>query len=513
MRRGFAFWVGAVLAVLGAVGANRAGAQDPEPRYWPLREINFPVPVEKIQAMTPKPVKLRFHVAPDRGKFKLVAEKAINDLDVIDVEKAKRGFRYTSPVDGEYDFALQFVYADGDAQPRDGEITTQYRIVFDTRPPLVRIAPLGPSGVEWSVEDENLKPDAVSLEVRWQGTQAWKAVTPRAFNARDRYTWNGLPNDKVLEVRVIGRDKAGLEMASRVVTLPTTGNASGLGDVGTSPRTPGVGTGFGNPDEFPARPEVQHVGHRNLTVESKLTRVTRSGVKAAELWVNDGKTGWKLDKTQTVQILPTDADPLVKIPFVAAKDGLYGFVVIPINGAGGKQDAPKRDDPAQLLVYVDTEKPVIQIRGTKVSPGGAIGPRVEIDWQVTESNPLPDPITLEYAEEKTGPWKPIATNIRDTGRYVWEVEDKNIWRFYLRATARDKAGNRGEHVYEKEIVIDLDKPAAVIEKVQGTGGGGTSPPPNPIERLGTLPDKTPTPTTPTSPIVPSAIPDLGPAGK
>ena len=505
MRGGFGILVG-LLAAFAVAGSLRA--DDPEPRYWPLREINFPVPAEKIQAMTPKPVKLRFHVAPERGKFKLATEKAVSDLEVIDVEKRLKGFRYASPADGEYDFALQFVYADGDLQPRDTELTTQYRIVFDTRPPLVRIAPLGNSGVEWSVEDENLKSDAVSLEVRWQGTQAWKAVSPRAFGNRDRYTWNGLPSDKTLEVRVIGRDKAGLEMASRAVTLPTTGNPNGLG-LGDAPsRTPGVGTGFGNPTEFPTQPEMLHVGHRNLTVESKLTRVTRSGVKAAQLWVNDGKVGWKLDKTQTVQILPTDPDPMVKIPYVASKDGLYGFIVIPINGAGGKQEDPKANDSAQLLVYVDTEKPVVQIRGVKVSAGGAIGPRVEIDWQVTESNPLPDPVTLEYAEEKTGPWKPIATNIRDTGRHVWEVEDKNVWKFYIRAVAKDKAGNRGEHVYEKEIVIDLDKPAAVIEKVQGTGGGGASPPPiRQPEVPKTLPVGEPSNTT-GDPLVPE-LPPLG----
>ena len=38
-----------------------------------------------------------------------------------------------------------------------------------------------------------------------------------------------------------------------------------------------------------------------------------------------------------------------------------GFIVIPVNGAGGKQDDPRKDDPAQILVHVDTEKPTIQV--------------------------------------------------------------------------------------------------------------------------------------------------------
>jgi hypothetical protein len=466
MRRG----VGILAAVAAVVAAASARAQDPEPRYWPLREINFPVPVEKIQAMSPRPAKLRFWVARDRGRFKMEAEKTVADLDVIDAEKNRRGFIYTSPADGAYEFALQFEYADGDRNPRDSEITAQYRYVFDTRPPLVRLAAVGAAGVEWSVEDENLAPDGVQLEVRWQGTSKWTPVNRRALAARDRYTWNADEIKRVLEVRVVGRDRAGLEMASRVVTLPSAGSPTGLGDGGRIPADR-TGSGFGGPDDFTARPEVQYVNTTGLTVESKLTRLTRSGVKAAELWVNDGKTGWKKATTKPESIRGDAVDPVIKIPYKAEKDGLYGFIVIPVNGAGGKQDDPRPNDPAQILVHVDTEKPVVQVKNVKVSPGGAAGPRVEIEWQVTETNLMPDPIVLEYmpyADDKpTGTWKPIAVKVANTGRYVWEVEDKTFWKFQVRAAAVDRAGNRGEHVYEKEVGIDLEKPAATIEKVHG----------------------------------------------
>lgn len=516
MRGGFGVVLIAGIVGCLAVAPCVALAQEPEARYWPLREINFPVPVDKIQSMNPRPTKLRFFASQDRGAFKRVAEKAIGDLEVIDNERNRRGFRFVSPADGDYEFALQFVYADGDLQPRDSDLTGQYRIIFDTRPPLVRIAASGATGVEWSVEDENLKPDGVQLEVRYQGRQQWTTITPRTFNPRDRYTWAAIPQDKVLEVRVVGRDKAGLEMASRIITLPTRGNASGLGndDGGAPARNASRTTGL--TDDVPNRPEVQYVNTNNLTVESKLTRVTRSGVRSADLWVNDGRSGWKKDKSQVVNIQASDPDPVVKIPYVAQKDGLYGFIVIPVNGAGGKQDDPQPNDSAHILVYVDTEKPVVQVKGVRVSPGGTVGPRVEIEWMVTETNLMPDPIVIEYAEDKNSTnWKPIAAKIPNTGRYVWEVEDKNLWRFYVRVAAVDKASNRGEAVYDKEVIVDLEKPQAVIEKVQ-SGGGSVSPAPKPApspapstppatipEQLSEKPPATPAPKSPSAPTVPT----------
>lgn len=465
-------WLG-LLAVAVVTGgfAHRAAAQSADVRYWPLREINFPVPVDKIQDQNPRPTKLRFYAAANRGSFKLVTERGINDLEVIDADKNRRGFKFSSPADGEYDFALQFVYADGEASPRESELTAQYRVVFDTKPPVVRVTGAG-SGIDWVVDDENLGPDAVTLQVRWQGTREWTNRTPREFRPRDGYTWNRADLTQPLEVRVLARDRAGLEMASRIVTLPTSGTG---GSVTGNERPPSI-----TPDDY--RPSIDYVNTRNLTVESKLTRVTRSGVKAAHLWVKDDKTGWRKDKEVPVNITPNSPDTTIRIPYAATKDGLYGFIVIPVNGAGGKQDDPRSNDPAQILVQVDTEIPHVKIKKIHVAPGGAIGPKVEIEWEAVDPNLMPDPIVLEYAEERTAAeWKPIATKIANSGRYVWQVEDKNVWKFYVRVKAIDKASNQGEHVYEKEVIIDLDTPQAVIEGVRGGPRNRPQPTPTPSQ--------------------------------
>jgi hypothetical protein len=443
-----------------AIAQNNAA----DPIYWSYKEINFPVPLDKINAMNPRPSRLRFCVAPDKGNWRTIAEKALNDLELLDPDRNRRGFRYTCPMDGEYDFALQYIFADGTADPRDGDLRPQYRVVFDTRPPVVRVAPLGTMGLSWSVEDDYLRADGVTLEARWAGDDKWSAITTRPLRAKDSFTFRDISRTRPIDVRIIGKDRGGLETVSRILALPSAVPGAGLQD--------NVDTGFGNPpynEPGTGAPSIDYVNSQSLTVESRLSRVTRSGVKNSQLWVNDGKTGWKLATTDPQNITAADKDPLIKMKYQAPKDGRYGFIVIPINGAGGKQDDPRPDDPAQFLIEVDTEKPFVKIKNHRVAPGGVNGPRVEIEWEATDKNLWREPIVLEYSEDRTASkWKEIhAGKLANTGRYVWEVEDKNLWKFYLRIAALDMASNRGEHVYEKEVIIDLETPKAIIEKVQG----------------------------------------------
>lgn len=494
----------ALVVALPRVAPAQAG--NPEVRYWPLRDINFPVPVEQIQAMNPRPAKLRFWVAPNRGKFRQVAERPLNDLDIIDKAKNRRGFRYESPADGEYDFALQFVYSDGDANPRDDAMAAQYRVVFDTRPPLVRAATAGPTTIEWDAQDDNLKPDGVEVQARWLGDRSWFTVRTRAFAARDSYTWQSL--NRQLEVRIVARDRAGHEGSSQPLAIPTTRAGSGLG--GGAPITrPAAGgsSGFGQPEEVPSRAQIDYANTPNLTIETKLTRVTRSGVKEADLWVRDEKSNWRLATKQPVNITPDTTEPTIRIPYQAKKDGQYGFIVVPVNGAGGKQPDPRPGDPAQMLVYVDTEPPVVKVSSVRVTPGGVRGPRVEIEWSVVETNLLPSPIVIEYAANRNAPdkdWKPVTDQpLPNTGRYIWEVEDKALWRFYVRVRAMDKAANSGYGIYDKQVLIDLETPQAVIEKVQG---GAPS-----VKHESDRMQITPAPVTPPASTPPPAKPKTEPA--
>ncbi len=183
---------------------------------------------------------------------------------------------------------------------------------------------------------------------------------------------------------------------------------------------------------------------------------------------------WKIGPVQQVDIPYNTPDPKVDIPYVANADGLYGFIVIPLNGADRKADDPRRNDPAQFLVEVDTKKPDVKIHNVKVSPGGATGAKVEIEYTATDKNLWDRPIILEYADSPQGAeWKPITPDReRNDGRYTWTTLPEGKWKFYVRVRAVDKAGNTGENVYDKPVIVDLDKPEATIEKVAHPGSGG-----------------------------------------
>jgi hypothetical protein len=501
----------AILAIVGlmatpGISLAQESSPGPETKYWPLQKISFPVDVERLSSLNPKPQKLRFFAAAPGGKFDLVSERRVDELeDIVDQNSrtARRGFNYTCRADGTEEFALQYVFANNEVSPLTAKLAPQYRIVFDTRPPSVRLAAVAATSVDWVVEDENLVADSVRLEVRYPEQSKWTPVGVRAFGTRDRYTWSNIPAGKILEVRVTARDKAGHEGVSQVVQLPATNNGTRIPRAGDPPSTDPyalrpAGTGFGNPDDFQARPQIEYVNTNKLTVRSKFTRVTRSGIDAAILWVNDGKSAWKEEQKKTgLGITAVSKDPQVEIPYNAAKDGLYGFIVLPVNGAGGKPDDPREGDPAQWLVEVDTLAPQVEVRTVRVAPGGLTGPRVEIEWTATDKNLMPEPITIEYQEVDAKPqeWKPIAVKIPNTGRYIWEVEDKNLWKFKVRITAVDKASNSSRSEYKDLVLVDLDKPAAVIEKVQGTGGPVQRQfrPEDPNQPMGLVTPKLPTP--------------------
>ncbi len=222
--------LGLVVGLILAAGAPAYGQDGRGATYWPRKRIDFPVPVKIINEMNPRPEKLRLYAAEAGGRFVMVAEKTPETLDQFEDLRGNklRGFTYTARDDGEVTFATQRVYRDGKESPRTEDLAAESRVVFDTRPPSVQIAAVGTLGVEWDVRDENLDPDGVSLQARYKDTKSdWKAWKDR-LNAQDKYTISKIQAGYKLEVRIVAKDRAGNEMASRPIVLPADGVGGGL---------------------------------------------------------------------------------------------------------------------------------------------------------------------------------------------------------------------------------------------------------------------------------------------
>ncbi|WP_439632223.1 hypothetical protein [Gemmata sp.] len=491
MRREHALVVAGCLAACAALAPPaRPQDGDLQPYFWPHRTVGIPVDADRIAKLPNKPSSLQLYYSVNRSAFQKGPKLPPDGMQQLD--GGKKGFLFAAERDGDYEFTVQFVYPDGSTSPRSDELTPQQRIVIDATPPAVRLQPSN-NGVEWRTTDDNLDPAGVTLQCKWPTSQEWTTVTERAFRASDTYAWK-LPPGKVLEVRVQARDRAGNEGVSPVVKIPPDA-ATGVG----FPKGPVADWPQGNPN-LPA-PRIDYVNTLKFDVDYAIQRMGRSGVQAAHLFVLKSQGNWELVKRFPVRLMPGDKDPQAQslsLPYEAKEEGTYGFYVLPESGAGKKGDDPRREDPPMLYVVVDTTMPYVQITGVQAKKGGARGPIVEITWKAADPNLMPQPISLEWSlDAKAAKWNEIKYRLdnnltRDTGRYAWEVPDENLWKFYVRIRAVDKASNTGEHVWglrdpdgknaPAEVIVDLDTPSGTINKARGgntpspPGGGSPKPP-------------------------------------
>ena len=448
-----------------------------QPYYWPHRTVGIPVDVDKISKLEQKPSELQLYYWVG-GTLQKGAKLPLNNMQQLD--GGKRGFLFTAERDGDFEFTVQFIYPDNSTSPRTDDLSPQQRIVIDATPPATRLAPSA-NGVSWQITDDNLDPRSVQLQCKWPTQQEWTNVTERDFRPIDQFAWKLQPG-KVLDVRVKSADRAGNEGVSQIVRIPPdTATAVGL------PK----GAGEWPVGNLP-QARIDYVNTLKFDVDYTIQKMGRSGVQAAHLFVLKSQGNWEKVKKFDVQLRPADKDTSLSLPYEAKDEGTYGFYVIPESGAGKKSDDPRKEDPPMVYVVVDTTPPYVRINGVSVKPGGTRGPLVEITWEAADPNLMPQPISLEWSLDKSATrWNEVKYRLtnnltKTTGRYVWEVPDENLWKFYLRIRAVDMATNTGEHIWSKkdadgkdkpaEVIVDLENPSAIINKVRG---GNTPPGGNP----------------------------------
>jgi hypothetical protein len=498
-----AMWLLASLAL-----AYEVRAQVPDdglqPYYWPNRTIGIPVDVDRLSKLPNRPSELQLFYSLNHGPFQKGTKLSLTNMQLLD--GGKRGFLFNSERDGDFEFTVQFLFSDGSSSPRTEELTPQQRIVVDTTPPVIRITAFN-NGVEWNVSDDNLNPRGITLKCKWPSDRDWMVVNDRALRPVDRYTWPLQPG-KILEVRLEAEDRAGHKSISQTVRVPQD-TASSVGF--PRPNSSAGTTWVGPAPNLPA-PRIEFVNTLKFDVDYTIQRMGRSGIQAAHLFVLRNQGNWELVKRYPVKVMPGDKDQTLSLPYEAKEEGSYGFYVIPESGAGKRAEDPKKDDPPLVWVVVDTKEPYVKITGVEVKPGGNRGPLVEITWEAADPNLMPQPVSLEWSSDKNATkWNEIKYRLDNipggtTGRYTWEVPDENLWKFWVRARAVDKASNTGEYLWPTEVIVDLEKPSAGIVKVRG--GNNLSPSPgNSPSRNPSGSDVSPAvPVVPTAPTTPDKLP-------
>jgi hypothetical protein len=185
------------------------------------------------------------------------------------------------------------------------------------------------------------------------------------------------------------------------------------------------------PHAPPAPPKL--VGSRTFALEYDLDDAGRAGVTKVELWGSrDGGKTWNR--------YAQDNDNRSPLTITVDEEGLYGFRIVVQTAGSVVADAPRPGDAPELWVQVDLRRPSVEL--TAIERGqGNLSDHLILHWRATDNNLENRPIGLFYSSRPTGPWSAIATNLENTGEYAWRVERYVPARFYLRAEARDTAGN------------------------------------------------------------------------
>jgi hypothetical protein len=215
---------------------------------------------------------------------------------------------------------------------------------------------------------------------------------------------------------------------------------------------------------------VKIVKADKVRLDFTVGKVGPSGLGNADVYVTrDRGNTWSKMPGEVPVILPPNADLRGEVSgsvgvLLPAEGIVYGFIVAVKSKAGLAPPPPKQGDPPQALVELDTTAPQGQLFKPQLDP---VQPNtLVLAWEAKDRNLGGRPITLEWAEQKEGPWNIIGEqSLPNNGQYPWRLPDRLPPRVYLRLTMRDLAGNESRAQTDKPELIDLSVPQTRITGV------------------------------------------------
>ncbi len=233
------------------------------------------------------------------------------------------------------------------------------------------------------------------------------------------------------------------------------------------------------PSETPqgALPPVRLVNRRDVKLEFEVGKIGPSGLSgAADVYVtvNEGAT-WSRLPNEVPVALPPLADAhlsatvhgsvTVQLPAEAA---IYGFIVATKSKAGRARPAPKPGEAPQVRLELDATPPRAQLIRPMPDPNQR--DTLLLSWTAVDRNLPSNPVNLEWAEQKDGPWNTIGGGplpnsggpSPNIGQFPWRLPERIPANVYLRLTVRDSAGNVAVAQTDKPELIDLSVPETNI---------------------------------------------------
>lgn len=211
-------------------------------------------------------------------------------------------------------------------------------------------------------------------------------------------------------------------------------------------------------------PQEEHgyriVRTRNFNIDYRIDDIGPSGLGSVEMYVtqNNGEKWFRYG---------VDGDRRSPFGAEVPGDGIYGFSIRAVSGAGLTEEPPRPGDRPDIVVVVDSSPPVVRLFPLQQGVGPNTN-KILITWQASDQKLADKPVALFYSGNPNGPWEPISDWQANSGQYVWAVGQGVPARLYVRLTARDAAGNLRQVDTPQPVLVDLAKPTARIVDIDST---------------------------------------------
>jgi hypothetical protein len=198
-------------------------------------------------------------------------------------------------------------------------------------------------------------------------------------------------------------------------------------------------------------------------VEYEVSKIGPSGVGSVELYrtCDDGRTWERYAYDKEIDGAKGTRLRAVKFP-PGDPDGIYGFTLVVKNRANIGRRPPQNAELPELRIELDTVPPVAELFAPRADP---IHGNLVLHWTASDKNITKMPISLEWAENRAGPWQPIGVDLPNTGTYTWKLPERMPVEVYLRLRVRDLAGNETVAITPNPLPVDLNEPEGHLLKV------------------------------------------------
>jgi hypothetical protein len=126
---------------------------------------------------------------------------------------------------------------------------------------------------------------------------------------------------------------------------------------------------------------------------------------------------------------------------------------------------PKSGDAPEVWIGVDLTPPACRITEVEQGYGERAG-QLLIHWEADDSQLAERPVALTFSQRQGGPWLPIAAGLRNTGRYVWQLDSRVPDQLYLHMEVRDEAGNISTYEPPEPVMVSALRPRGRIRDVR-----------------------------------------------